>query len=68
MNIKGTKQAVFTIAAVLIPLVLMALAEVALRAGGGMSQRQSLFLPVPQGCRSASRCSCRSRRTSVTWR
>jgi len=48
MNIKGTKQAVFTIAAVLIPLVLMALAEVALRAGGVMSQRQSLFLPVPQ--------------------
>ena len=42
------KRAVFTIAAVLIPLVLLALAEVALRAGGVMSQRQSLFLPVPQ--------------------
>ena len=42
------KRALFTIAAVLIPLVLLALAEVALRAGGVMSQRQSLFLPVPQ--------------------
>lgn len=42
------KRAVFTVAAVLIPLVLLALAEVALRAGGVMSQRQSLFLPVPQ--------------------
>ena len=53
MKNKGTqssriKRTVFTVAAVVIPLVLLALAEVALRAGGVMSQRQELFLPVPQ--------------------
>ncbi len=53
MKNKGTqsnriKRTVFTVAAVLLPLVLLVLAEVALRAGGVMSKRQELFLPVPQ--------------------
>jgi tetratricopeptide (TPR) repeat protein len=45
------KRILFGTLAVLLPLAVLALAELALRAGGVASERQELFLPVPQDTR-----------------